>query len=80
MAPWVKNLTYCPSLRIRVGSLALLNGLRAWHCHKLWHRLQMVLRSSVSMAVVYTSCSSYSTPGLGTSMCYWYGYKKKNKN
>ena len=31
-----------------VLSLASLSGLRIWCCHKLWHRSQMLLRSSVA--------------------------------
>ena len=27
-------------MRMRVQSLALINGLRIWHCHKLRHRSQ----------------------------------------
>ena len=30
-----------------VQSLALPNGLRIWHCHELWHSLQMWLRSKL---------------------------------
>ena len=39
MAPWVKNPT---SMRMRVQSLALLRGLRIWHCRKLQCRLWML--------------------------------------
>ena len=38
--------------RIRVRSLASMNGLGIQHCHKLWYRLQMQLRSHIAMAVV----------------------------
>ena len=38
------------SVRMRVQSLASLSGLRTWHCHKLWCRLQMWLGSCRSMA------------------------------
>ena len=45
-----------------------------------WHRLQMWLRSWVAMAVVQTgSCSSYSTPSQGTSICCRCGQKKEKK-
>ena len=40
-----------------------LSGLRIWHCHELWCRLQMWLGSCVAMAVtVAGSCSSDWTP------------------
>ena len=42
--------------------------IRFLHCHKLWHRLQMWLRSSVAVAVGFC-CSSDSTPTLATPMC-----------
>ena len=36
-----------------VGSiLALLSGLRIWHCHKLWSSSKLQLGSSVDVAVV----------------------------
>ena len=34
-----------------VRSLISLSGLRMWHCHKLWHRLQMQLGSGIAMTV-----------------------------
>ena len=40
------------SMRIQFPSLASLSGLSIWHCQELWCRLQMLLRSSVAMAVV----------------------------
>ena len=40
------------TMRLRVQSLASLSGLRIWHCHELWCRLQMWLRSCVAVAVV----------------------------
>ena len=43
------------SLRMQVGSLALLSGLRIWHCCELWHRSQVQLRSAVAVAVVWAS-------------------------
>ena len=52
----------------------------------LWCRLQTRLRSGVAVAVVQTgSCSSNSTPSLGTSTCCGGGWvvggalKKKDK-
>ena len=49
VAQGVKNLTL--SLKMQVGSLASLSGLRVWHCSKLWCGLQMRLRSGVAVAV-----------------------------
>ena len=67
-------------MRMWVGSLALLSGLRTRHCHKLWYRLQVQLGSRVAVAVVYaSSCSSNSTPSLGTSICRGYGPEMKKK-
>ena len=55
-------------MRTWVRSLALLSGLRIWHCCELWCRLQMQLRSHVAVVVVQAgSCSSNLTPSLGTS-------------
>ena len=55
-------------MRMRVRSLALLSGLKIWHCYKLWHRLQMRLGPYVAVAVVWAgSCHSDSAPSLGTA-------------
>ena len=64
--------------RLRVRSLASLSGLRIRHCCELWFRLQTWLRSQVAVAVA-GSCSSDSTPSLGTSMCCGCGSKKEKK-
>ena len=40
------------TMRLQVQSLASLTELRIWHCHELWCRLQMQLRSRVAVAVV----------------------------
>ena len=40
------------SMRMQVGSLALLCGSGIWRCHELWCRSQMWLRSCVAVAVV----------------------------
>ena len=61
-------------------SLALLSGLRIWHCHELWCRSKMRLGSCIAMAVVWAgSCSSYSPSSLGTSICHGCGLKKVRK-
>ena len=46
----VKNQTGI--VRMQVRSLALLSGLRIWHCHELRCGLQMWLGSGVAVAVV----------------------------
>ena len=58
------------TMRIWVQSLALLSGLRIWHCCELWCRLPTLLGSGVAVAVVQAgSYSSDWTPSLGTSIC-----------
>ena len=57
-------------MRRRVRSLASLGGFRIQHCRELWGRSQMWLGSHVAVPVVWAvSCSSDSTPSLGTSIC-----------
>ena len=57
-------------MRMQVPFLALLSGLTIRHCHELWCGSQTWLRSLVAVAVaVVGSCSSDSTPSLGTSTC-----------
>ena len=66
---------------MQVQFLALLSGLRIWHCHELWYRLQRKLGSCIAVAVVYAgSYSSDSTPTLGTSICHGCDPKKQKKN
>ena len=70
--------TWLVSMRMGVQSMASLSGLRIWHCHELWYRSQMWLRSCVAVAMVWaTSCSSDSTPSLRTSICPGCNLKKK---
>ena len=47
MAQWLTNLTSIPEIQ----SLASLSGLRIWHCHELWCRLQTRLESCVAVAL-----------------------------
>ena len=55
------RMVWCP---------ALLSGLSTQHCCELWCRSQTRLRPCVAMAVAQAgSCSSETTPNLGTSMC-----------
>ena len=59
-----------------VQSLALPTGLRIWHCCKLWCTSWMQLRPGIALALAST-CSSYVTPSLGTSICHPKKTKKK---
>ena len=62
---------------MRVLFLASLSGLTIPSCHELWCRLQTQLGSCVAVAVVQAgSCSSDSTPSLGTSICHRFSPKK----
>ena len=55
-------------MRMRVGSLALLSGVRIQRCHKLQRSSQMLLRPSFGVAVLQAgSYNSDSTSSLGTS-------------
>ena len=72
--------TQLVAMRMQVLSLAPLSGLRIWYCHELWCRLQIRLGSHISVAVVQaSSCSSNSTPSLGTSICRQRSSKKTIK-
>ena len=67
-------------MRTRVQSLASLGGLRVRSWRDLWCRSKMRLGSDVAMAVVQTgTCSSDSTPSLGTSICRGCGPKKTKR-
>ena len=56
-------------MRTKVLSLALFSGLRIQFYHELLCRSQMQLGSRVAVAVAWAgSCSSSSTPSLGTSI------------
>ena len=48
MAQWLTNLIRDHE----VQSLASLSGLRIWHCHELWCRLQTHLGSHIAVALV----------------------------
>ena len=66
------------SLRMWLGSLALVGGSRIQCCQELWCRSQTQLRSCVAVAVA-SSYSSDSSPGLATSICHVSGPKKRQK-
>ena len=58
-----------------------LSELKIYCCPELQCRLQTQLGSGVAVAVVGAgSCSSNSTPSLGTSICHGCGPKKTNNN
>ena len=77
----VMNLT---SIRENMGfqSLALLSGLRIWHCHKLWCGVadvpQILLCCGCGIGQ-QGNCSSNSFPKLGTSIGCRCRLKKKRK-
>ena len=65
------------SIHEDTGSISGLDlELRICHGCELRGRLPMQLGSCVAVAVA-GSCSSDSTPNLGTSICHKYGHKKK---
>jgi len=49
MAQW--KWIWLGTMRLQVWSLALLSGLRIWHCRELWCRSQKRLRSRVAVAL-----------------------------
>ena len=42
--------------------MASFSGLRIWHCHELWCRLQTQLRSHVALAVAPTGLLAWELP------------------
>ena len=59
------------TMRLWVRSLASLSASRIGRCRELWCRSKSRLGSCVAVAVVEAgSCSSDSTPSLGTSTCH----------
>ena len=65
-------------MRMLFLSLALLSGLRIWHCRELWYRLQTLLESCFTVAVAMAgSHSSNSPPSLGTSYAVGAALKRK---
>ena len=45
-----RKLIQLRTMRLWVQSLALLSGLRIWHCRELWYRSQRRLGSGVAVA------------------------------
>ena len=60
---------------MRVQCLASVSRLRIHYYHELWCRVQTWLRYGIAVAKA-GSCSSDSTPSLGTSICCRRGPKK----
>ena len=64
---WLRGTwTQLVSKRMWVQSLALLSGLRIWHCLELWCRLQLQFQFN-------------STSSLGTSICHRCDPKKQKR-
>ena len=67
-------------MKMQVWSLALLSGLRIWHCCKLWQGHGCGSDLMLLVAVLWVgSCSSDLTPRPGTSLCCRCNSKKKKK-
>ena len=80
--------SYCDSVWMNptsihedAGSIPGLSGLRIQCCPELPCRSQLQLGSGIAVAVAYaSSCSTYSAPSLGTSICCGCGPKKDKTN
>ena len=72
------------TVRLQVRSLALLSGLRIWHCHELWCRWQKWLGGGMAVAVagcgqLLPAAVALIRPSLGTSICHRCSPKKQNR-
>ena len=68
-------------LKVQVGPLASLSGLRIWCCCEGWCRSQSQLGCGIAVAVVWSRrYSSTSAPSLGTSICRTCGHKNQKQN
>ena len=66
------------TMRMQVRSMDSLSGLRIWHGHELWCKLQTLFGSRIAVAVEQAgSCSSDWTSSLVTSMCHTCGPQKQ---
>ena len=66
-------------MRTQVQFLALIGGLRIWHCCDMQCRSQTRFRCMVVAVAEASSCSSNQTPSLGTPTCWKCSPKKYNK-
>ena len=67
-------------MRLQVRPLAPLSGLRIRRCRELWCRSKTRFESGIAVAVAKAgSCSSDSSPSLGTSICHRCGPKKQKR-
>ena len=78
---WLSRLRTCLSVYEDAGSIPdLAHWVKDLALLRLWCRVQMQLRSSIAMAVVWASnCNSDSTPSQETTMCHRCGPKKQKK-
>ena len=68
------------SMKMHVPSLALLPGLRIWHCCELWCRLKMWFGSWVAVAMEGAGgYSSDSTLRVGLCICHELNPEKQKK-
>ena len=66
-------------MRMRVQSLALVSGLRTWHCRELWCRLQMCLGSHVAVAVVVVCAAAALIQPLAWELLYALNSQKQKQ-
>ena len=71
--------TQLVSMRMRVGSLTLLSGLRIQCCHELWCRSQTRLRSGIAVAVCKPAAVAPIRP-LACRLPYVTGVALESKN
>ena len=66
------------TMKLQVWSLASLSGLRVWHCHELWCKLQSWLRSGIAVAWRRPSAIALIWP-LAWELLYAVGVALKKK-
>ena len=59
VAQHVKNLT---SIHEVLGLIPGLTQSKIWHCHKLWHNLQMRLRPHIAVAMAQAAVAALIRP------------------